>query len=92
MPGAARKSQDTAVGTIVSGAESVIVNGTAVARQGDSIASHAPWGPPHPPHAAAVMVGCSGSVYAEGKRVSRKGDAASCGHPATGSGDVIVGD
>jgi len=91
MPGAARKSQDTAGGTIISGAESVIVNGTPVARRGDNIASHAPYGPPHPPHASPVMVGASGSVFAEGRPVSRQGDNASCGHAATGSSDVIVG-
>lgn len=88
MPGAARKSQDTAGGTIISGAESVIVNGTPVARRGDNIASHAPYGSPH---ASPVMVGASSSVFAEGRPVSRQGDNASCGHAATGSSDVIVG-
>lgn len=91
MPGAARQSQDSAGGTIVGGAASVIVNGTPIARRGDPIASHAPYGPPHPPHASPVMVGASSTVFAEGKPVSRLGDPASCGHPATGSSDVIVG-
>jgi len=37
------------------------------------------------------MVGGSGTVFANGIPVSRAGDAASCGHPASGSGDVIAG-
>lgn len=91
MPGAVRKHQDRAVGQLVSGAESVIVNGDPIVRLGDLVQSHAPWGPPHPPHAAATMVSASSTVYAEGKLVCRAGDIASCGHAATGSNNVIVG-
>lgn len=86
MPGAARKGLDSAGGTIVGGAASVIVNGTPVARRGDPVAGHAPG-----PHAGPVMVGASSTVFAEGIPVSRAGDSASCGHAASGSGDVIVG-
>jgi uncharacterized Zn-binding protein involved in type VI secretion len=45
-----------------------------------------------PPHLSPVMVGSSGTVFASGIAVSRAGDAASCGHTATGSGDVFAGD
>ena len=37
------------------------------------------------------MVGCSETVTAEGKGVVREGDAASCGHIATGSSDTLAG-
>jgi uncharacterized Zn-binding protein involved in type VI secretion len=36
------------------------------------------------------MVGGSGNVFANGISVSRAGDPASCGHPASGSGNVIA--
>jgi uncharacterized Zn-binding protein involved in type VI secretion len=36
------------------------------------------------------MVGASNNVFANGIGVCRAGDAASCGHPASGSSDVFV--
>ena len=86
MPGAARKGQDSAGGTIAAGSPDVIVNGSPVARIGDAVSGHG-----DPPHASPTMAAGSGSVLANGIPVSRAGDAATCGHPATGSGDVIVG-
>jgi len=85
MPGAARKGQDSAGGTIVGGSPNVIVNNSPVARIGDPVAGHGVG-----PHASPVMAEGSGNVLANNIPVSRAGDLATCGHPATGSGDVIV--
>lgn len=87
MPGIARVGVDTAGGTIVGGGQSTVyANGALVAVLGDAVAPHGP-----SPHDAAVMVEASSTVFAEGIRVCRAGDAASCGHVATGSGNVNAG-
>lgn len=85
MPGAARQGQDSAGGTIVGGSSNVIVNNSPVARIGDPVAGHG-----RGPHAGPTMAAGSGNVLANNIPVSRAGDPATCGHPATGSGDVIV--
>jgi uncharacterized Zn-binding protein involved in type VI secretion len=86
MPGAARQGKDSAGGTIAAGSPDVIVNGSPVARIGDAVSGHG-----DPPHAGPTMAAGSGTVFANGIPVSRAGDAATCGHPASGSSDVIVG-
>ena len=86
MPGAARQGQDSAGGTIAAGSPDVIVNGSPVARIGDAVSGHG-----DPPHAGPTMAAGSGSVFANGIGVSRAGDSATCGHPAGGRSDVIVG-
>lgn len=85
MPGIARQGQDAAGGTIVGGSGSVFANNSPVARIGDAVAGHG-----KPPHAAPVMAAGSGNVFANNIPVSRAGDSASCGHAASGSGNVIV--
>ncbi|MFB9149524.1 PAAR domain-containing protein [Roseovarius ramblicola] len=83
----ARITQDSAGGTIVGDlVPTVKVNGTAVAVVGAAVASHG-----KAPHAAPVMAEGSGTVTAGGIALCREGDAASCGHVATGSGDVSAG-
>ncbi len=52
----------------------------------DSVSPHG-----DPPHVSATIVSASSTVFAEGKPVTRKGDSASCGHSATGSGTVFSG-
>jgi len=87
MPGISRVNVDTAGGTITGpGASSVFVNGSKVSLLGDSVASHG-----DSPHDNATMVESSSTVSAEGKGVVRQGDAASCGHTATGSSDTFAG-
>jgi uncharacterized Zn-binding protein involved in type VI secretion len=87
MPGVARVNQDTAGGMIVGIlAPTVFVDGRPVAVQGAAVAGHG-----KSPHAAPVMVGHSTTVFACGLPVCRAGDAASCGHPASGSADVFAG-
>jgi len=87
MPGISRVNLDTAGGTIVGNlAPTVFVNGKPIAVKGADVAGHAPGA-----HAGPVMLEHSATVFAQGKPVCRAGDAASCGHPATGSGDVFAG-
>lgn len=87
MPGISRIAQDSAGGIILSGINAtVFANGTPIAVRGSGVAGHG-----SPPHSAAIMVGASGSVFAQGIGVCRQGDSASCGHVATGSGTVFAG-
>lgn len=89
MPGVSRVGVDTAGGLIIGSlAPTVFVDGAPVAVLGADVQPH----PPGPPHTSApVMVGSSATVYANGIGVCRAGDAASCGHTATGSSDVFAG-
>lgn len=89
MPGISRVGVDAAGGTIVGNlAPTVFVNGAPVVVKGADVEPH----PPVPPHTTGpVMVGCSATVFACGIPVVRQGDAASCGHPASGSGNVFAG-
>lgn len=86
MPGIARKGIDSAGGLAVGGSNTVFVNGAGVVRLGDAIAPHGDGA-----HANATMVQASSSVYADGIRVCRAGDLASCGHAISGSSDVEAG-
>lgn len=93
MPGAARVGVDAAGGTITGpGVPSVKVNGAPISVPGDAVAAHGCCGNPGcGKHCSATMAGSSGTVKAGGKFVCRAGDAATCGHASTGSGDVIIG-
>jgi len=88
MPGAARKGADSAGGTIISGSSDVFINGQPAARVGDKVAPHSRRGS----HRRAVLVKGSPDVFVNGIPLVREGDAASCGHPASGSADVLVND
>lgn len=90
MPGASRVGTDSAGGTIIGpGASTVKINGKNVSLKGDSVTPHPPIDTPH--DVAPVMVGSSSTVKANGKFIVRAGDSASCGHSATGSGNVNIG-
>jgi uncharacterized Zn-binding protein involved in type VI secretion len=94
MPAAARLNDpDTSDGVIVGAvASKTVINGVPVALVGSIDSAHSPWGPPHPPHAAATIISGSSTVICEGKAVARVGDPLSCGHViASGSPNVIVG-
>lgn len=87
MPGAVRVTVDAAGGVIVGNlAPTVFVNGVPIGVKGATVQGHG-----KNEHRAPVMVGASGTVLANGIPVSRAGDAATCGHTASGSADVIVG-
>lgn len=86
MPGAVRVGVDSAGGMITGDlAPSVRVNGAPTAVLGASVASHG-----KDQHAAPVMAQASASVFAQGRARCRAGDQASCGHVATGSGNVVL--
>lgn len=88
MPGISRVGVDAAGGLIVGNlAPTVFVNNAPIVVQGAAVTPHG-----NGPHAGPVMVGCSSTVFAHNIGVCRQGDAASCGHPATGSSDVFAGD
>ena len=87
MPGISRINQDTAGGTIIGIlAPSVFVNGTPIAVLHCAVQGHGSGA-----HAGPVMAQASSSVFAESIPVCRQGDAASCGHPATGSANAFAG-
>lgn len=88
MPGISRVGVDAAGGTIVGNlAPTVFVNGAPIVVKGADVQPHGL--PPHSPQ--PVMVGSSSTVFAQGIPVVRQGDLASCGHPASGSGNVFAG-
>ena len=83
---------NSAGGAVSGGVSSVRVNGKPITVNGNSVSPHAPWGRPHPPHAAAVTTGGSGSIRAGGIPVVSTGCVDTCGHPRTGgSSDTRVG-
>lgn len=89
MPGVSRVGVDSAGGTIVGNlAPTVFVNGSPIVVAGAAVTPH-PFIPPHT--TGPVMVGKSSTVFANGIGVCRQGDAASCGHTASGSADVFAG-
>lgn len=85
MPGIATIGIDSAGGIIVSNVNSckVYVNGSEAALAGAIIAPH-----DSGPHLTAKMTSSSGSVFINGLGIVRAGDAASCGHIASGSGSI----
>jgi uncharacterized Zn-binding protein involved in type VI secretion len=86
MPGIVRDAgTDNAGGPIIQGSPTVFANSKPVVRIGDAIAGHGKG-----PHAAPVMAGGSGNVFTNNKPTCRAGDIATCGHPASGSGNVFV--
>ena len=87
MPGISRVGVDAAGGTIVGNlAPTVKVNGSPVAVKGATVSGHG-----RSPHSSPVMSGSSGTVKANGIAICRAGDTATCGHAASGSGDVKAG-
>ena len=86
MPGISRAFIDVAGGTILGDATNVRANGFPVALLMGPVAGHG-----RNEHSGPVLIGGSFSVRANGLPVIRIGDAASCGHPVTGSGNVRAG-
>lgn len=87
MSGVSRVGTDSAGGTIIGNlVPTVFINGSPIAVVGSAVAAHG-----DSPHNSPVMVGGSSTVFAHGVSVCRAGDAASCGHTATGSENVFAG-
>ena len=68
----------------------VRADGTACVVQGDGVTPHPP-NPTLPPHANATMARASAKVFIGGVAAVRAGDAATCGHAASGSSKVTFG-
>ena len=84
MPGVSLVGVHAAGGTITGQRQSrVFVNGSPMSVVGDSVASHLPC-PLVPVHCAPTMAAGSSRVFIDNIAVVRAGDAASCGHAATG--------
>jgi len=87
MPAVTRVTANTASGTITGpGAPTVFCEGQKVSLIQDKVAPHG-----NPPHALAVIVGASSTVFANGKPVVRAGDPASCGHSTNGASTTFAG-
>ena len=86
MPGIARDAgTDVAGGGIIQGSGNVFANNKPVARKGDGVAGHG-----RAPHSSPVMAVGSENVFTNNIATCRAGDTATCGHPASGSGNVFV--
>jgi len=84
--GICRNSVDTAGGALISSQSSVKANGSNVIVNGDSVTPHG-----DSPHNSATMIAGSNNVFVGGIAVCNVGDAATCGHNASGSSNVNVG-
>lgn len=81
MSGISRAGVDTAGGVILGGGQDFVsVEGAPVALKGDPVAGHG-----LDEHAGPVMAEGVAWMTIDGVPVVRAGNAASCGHPATGS-------
>ena len=86
MPGVSRVGTDSAGGIITGqGQGSVYCNGDLVAVIITQVAPHG-----QSPHDAAILIEGSPDVFAEQIEVVRAGDAASCGHTASGSSNTFA--
>lgn len=86
MPGATRKTTDTAGGTVTSGSPDVLWNGQPAARHGDTVAAHGIGA-----HGSATLIAAAPNTLVNGLQAVKAGDAATCGHTTTGSSNVLIG-
>ena len=84
--GICRNSVDTAGGALISSQSSVKAKGENVIVHGISVTTHG-----DSPHNSATMIAGSNNVFVGGIAVCNAGDAATCGHNASGSDNVNVG-
>ena len=86
MAGVSRDN-DTAGGDLIPSQGTVFANGELVIVDNDAVAGHGSG-----KHSApTIPAGNQSKIYAEGKLIVISGDDATCGHLATGSSDVLVG-
>ena len=86
MPGVCRNI-DIAGGLLIATQSTEKANGNNIIRNGDPVTSHGSG-----VHASPIMIAGSNNVFVGGVAVCNAGDLATCGHPATGSSNVNVGD
>ena len=89
MPGICRVGVDTAGGVILGVLQdgTVYANGALVSVDNDPVQGHSPG-----VHAGPTMIAGSKNVFISGIAVCNAGDLATCGHAATGSSNVFIGD
>ena len=86
MPGVCRNI-DIAGGLLIATQSTVKTNGNNIIKNGDPVTGHGSG-----VHASPIMIAGSNNVFIGGVAVCNAGDLATCGHPATGSSNVNVGD
>lgn len=93
MPAVQRQGDANSAGGVTTGGVGTVrINGSPVVVNGTGVSPHAPWGIPHPPHAAAKTSNGISSVKVNGIPVNVAGNADTCGHPRVGgSPDVRIG-
>ena len=87
LKGICRDADDSAGGALIKTQSTVIANGKAVIVHQDPVTGHGP-----APHSAPTMIAGSKNVFIGGIAVCNEDDAATCGHTASGSTTVLVGD
>ena len=87
MPGICRDGTDAAGGALIKSQTTVFANGDEVIVHDDNVTPHG-----DSPHDAPTMIAGSDSVFIGGIAVCNAGDLATCGHAASGSSNVTVGD
>jgi len=87
MPGICRDGVDAAGGALIKTQTTVFANNNLVIVHGDPVTPHGPG-----LHAGPTMIAGSDNVFIGGIAVCNAGDLATCGHAASGSSDVFVGD
>ena len=86
MPGVCR-NVDVAGGLLIATQSTVKANGNKIIINGDPVTGHGSGS-----HASPIMIAGSNNVFVGGVAVCNAGDPATCGHIATGSSNVNVGD
>lgn len=92
MPKLSRQNDQNAVGgKIMRGSQSVLVDNIPAGLHVSKITPHAPFGNPHPPHAAATTTTASKTILIDNVPVLHVGSTTSCGHSiVTGSPSVEI--
>ena len=85
MPGVCR-NVDIAGGLLIATQSTVKANGNNIIKNGAPVTGHGSG-----VHASPIMIAGSNNVFVGGVAVCNAGDAATCGHNASGSSNVNVG-
>ena len=88
MPGICRDGVDAAGGALIKSQTTVFADGEEVIVHGDTVTAHLSGIHAAPP----TMIAGSDNVFIGGIAVCNAGDLATCGHAASGSSTVFVGD
>jgi uncharacterized Zn-binding protein involved in type VI secretion len=92
MPAIARVGDANQVGgVILRGAGTVMVEGKPAGLHPSRISDHAPYGDPHPPHAAAYTTNGATTIFIEGSPVLLVGSGETCGHSTVQGALTVMG-